>query len=48
MSFRCSEQVCKVSAQLFEVLLLVFGEVHQVPEQERLHHGELLELDPEN
>lgn len=24
-----------------QVLLLVFGEVHQVPQQKRLHHGEL-------
>lgn len=29
----------QVPAVLPQVLLLVFGEVHQVPQQERLHHG---------
>lgn len=40
LSFRCSEQVCQIPAKLHEVLLLVSGEVHQVPEQKCLHHGE--------
>lgn len=39
-SFRRSEQVCQIPAILHEVLLLVSGEVYQVPEQKCLHHGE--------
>lgn len=34
------EQVCQVPPELPQVLLLVPGKVHQVPQQERLHHGE--------
>lgn len=40
LSFRRSEQVCQIPAKLHEVLLLVSGEVYQVPEQKCLHHGE--------
>lgn len=36
---RSPKQICKVPAVLSEVLLLVFGEIHQVPEQKRLHYG---------
>lgn len=38
---RCPECVCSFHLVLPEVLLLVSGEVHQVPQQKRLHHGEL-------
>lgn len=34
------EQVCQVPPELPQVLLLVPGKIHQVPQQERLHHGE--------
>lgn len=37
----CAESMRSVLIVLLEVLLLVSGEVHQVPQQERLHHGEL-------
>lgn len=40
-SFRSPEQICQIPAELHEVLLLVPREMHQVPQQERLHHGEL-------
>lgn len=36
-----AESLRSVLIMLLEVLLLVSGEVHQVPQQERLHHGEL-------
>lgn len=39
-SFSCPERLCQVHAQMHEVLLLVLGEMHQVPEQKRVHHGE--------
>lgn len=38
---RGAESMCSFLIVLPEVLLLVSGEVHQVPQQERLHHGEL-------
>lgn len=34
-----TEQICQVPPLLPQVLLLVPGEIHQVPQQERLHHG---------
>lgn len=36
----CGQQVCQVSHDLSQMLLLVPGEVHQIPQQECLHHGE--------
>lgn len=36
-----AESMCSVLIVLLEMLFLVSGEVHQVPQQERLHHGEL-------
>lgn len=36
-----AESVCSVPVVLSEMLLLVSREVHQVPQQERLHYGEL-------
>lgn len=35
-----AESMCAVFIVLLEMLLLVSGEVHQVPQPERLHHGE--------
>ncbi|XP_023379161.1 choline transporter-like protein 2 isoform X6 [Pteropus vampyrus] len=35
----CGQQVCQVSHDLSQMLLLVPGEVHQIPQQECLHHG---------
>lgn len=43
---RGAECMCSFHIVLPEVLLLVSGEVHQVPQQERLHHGELSMLVP--
>lgn len=43
---RGAECMCSFHIVLPEVLLLVSGEVHQVPQQERLHHGELSALVP--
>lgn len=34
-----AESVCSLPFVLPEMLLLVSGEVHQVPQQKRLHHG---------
>lgn len=34
------ESLRSLPTLLLEMLLLVSGEVHQVPQQERLHHGE--------
>lgn len=42
----CGQQVCQVPNDLSQMLLLVFGEVHQIPQQECLHHGESV-WDPE-
>lgn len=39
-SLSCREQVCQVPHDLSQMLLLVPGEVHQIPQQECLHHGE--------
>lgn len=36
--------MCTLRIVLHEVLPLVSGEVHKVPQQERLHHGEDREL----
>lgn len=36
-----AESVCSVPIVLSEMLLLVSREVHQVPQQECLHYGEL-------
>ena len=41
---RCWEQVCQVPAELLKVLLLVPGEVYQVPQQKCIHYGEVLEF----
>lgn len=44
-ALRCPEQVCQIPALLPEVLLLVPGEMYQVPKQKCLYHGEVLLLD---
>lgn len=36
------EQIRQVPPELPQVLLLVPGKIHQIPQQERLHHGESL------
>lgn len=36
-----AESMRSLLTVLLEMLLLVSGEVHQVPQQERLHYGEL-------
>lgn len=38
---RGTESSCSIPNVLPEVLLLLFGEVHQVPQPKRIHHGEL-------
>lgn len=38
------ESLRSLPTLLLEMLLLVPGEVHQVPQQERLHHGEPIQL----
>lgn len=38
---RGTESSRSIRNVLPEVLLLLFGEVHQVPQQKRVHHGEL-------